>query len=63
MPLFEHYDGKGLVLSHAHLLCHNDQYNNIFIVPDTTKFAELKERFSRDDSGLIIRNGAVVARP
>ena len=44
----------------------------MFIAPDRTKFerekhrklvVELKERRSRGESGLIIRNGAVVTRP
>ena len=43
IPLFEHYDDKGLFLSHAHLLSYNDQYNkDIFIVPDMTKFERLQ---------------------
>ena len=69
---FEHYDVKVSILSHAHLLRHNDQYSDVFIVPDRTKFerekhkklvAELKERRTKGESGLIIRNGAIVARP
>ena len=39
---FEHYDDKGLFLSHAHLLSYNDQYKDIFIVPDMTKFERLQ---------------------
>ena len=74
-PLFlglERYDETGLILSRTHLLRHNDQYSDVFIAPDRTKFerekhkklvTELKERRSRGESGLIIRNGAVVARP
>ena len=63
---------KDLFLSHAHLLWHNDHYNDVFIVPNKNKFewknhrklvVELKERSSRGESGLIIQNGAVVARP
>ena len=69
---FEHYDDKVSILSHAHLLHHNDQYSDVFIVPDRTKFegvkhkkliAELKERCTKGESGLIIRNGAILARP
>ena len=57
---FEHYDDKVLILSHAHLLRHNDQYSDVFIVPDRTKFerekhkklvAELKERRTKGESG------------
>ena len=68
---FEHYDDKVSILSRAHLLHHNDQYSDVFIVPDRTKFerekhkklvAELKERRTKGESGLIIRNGAIVAR-
>ena len=63
---------KDVFLSHAHLLWHNDHYNDVFIVPNKNKFerenhrklvVELKERSSRGESGLIIQNGAVVARP
>ena len=35
---FEHYEDKGLLFSRTHLLQHNDQYNDVFIVPDRTKF-------------------------
>ena len=60
---FENYEDKGLLLSYAHLLRHNDRYNDVFIAPDRTKFerekhrklvGELKERCSRGESGLII---------
>ena len=53
-------------------MCHNDYYSDVFIVPDRTKFerekhkklvAERKERRTKGESGLIIRNGAIVARP
>ena len=59
-------------LVHAHLLQHNDQYNYVIIVPDRTKFerekhkklvVKLKERQTKSESGLIIQNSAVVARP
>ena len=52
---FENYEHKGLLLSRAHLLRHSDQYNDVFIAPDRTKFerekyrklvVELKERRS-----------------
>ena len=69
---FEHYGDKVSILSHTYLLCHNDQYSDVFIVPDRTKFerekhkklvAERKERHTKGESSLIIRNGAIVARP
>ena len=39
---FEIYEDKGLLLYSAHLLQHNNQYNDVFIATDRTKF----ERFS-----------------
>ena len=58
---FENYEDKGLLLSCAHLLWHNDQYNDVFTVPDRLiKFERerhrklvvgLKERHSRGESG------------
>ena len=69
---FEHYEDKGLLFCRTHLLQHNDQYNDVFIVPDRTKFerekhkklvVKLKERQTKGESGLIIQNSAVVARP
>ena len=69
---FENYDNKVSILSRAYLLHHNDQYSDVFIVPDRTKFerekhkklvAELKERCTKGESDLITRNGAIVARP
>ena len=43
---FEHYDDKVSILSHAYLLCHNDQYSDVFIVPDRTKFEREKQKIS-----------------
>ena len=69
---FKNCEDKGLILSRAHLLCQNDQYSNIFINPNRTKFereklkklvAELEERRSRGESGLIIRDGTIVSGP
>ena len=41
---FEHYDDKLSILSYAHLLCHYDQYSDVFIVPDRTKFEREKHK-------------------
>ena len=43
---FEHYDDKVSILSHAYLLHHNDQYSDVFIVPNRTKFEREKQKIS-----------------
>ena len=69
---FEHEDDKITVISRSNLLRHHDQYKGVFLAPDRTKFErekhaklvnELKERKTKGETNLIIRNGSIVSRP
>jgi len=69
--IFEDIDDKSYLISRSHFLRRYDQYNKVYIVPDRTKLErtkhkkavdELRQRRAKGESGLIIRNGIVVAR-
>ena len=69
---FEHEDDKITVISRSNLLRQHDQYKRVFLAPDRTKFErekhaklvnELKERKTKGETNLIIRNGSIVSRP
>ena len=69
---FEHEDDKTTVISRSNLLRQHDQYKRVFIAPDRTKFErekhaklvnELKERKTKGETNLIIRNGSIISRP
>ena len=69
---FEHEEDRVTVLSRLHQLRNKDAYKNVFIAPDRTKFerekhknlvSELKNRRSKGEKDLVIRNGAIVTKP
>ena len=62
---------KLLLLSRSYLLRQNDSYKDVFIAPDRTKFErekhkrlllELKDRRSKGETNLILRNGAIISK-
>ena len=68
---FESADDKVSVVSHSYLLHRHDQFKRVFIVPDRTVLQrekhqrlviQLRERKSRGETGLIIRNGSIITR-
>jgi len=67
----EELDDKNYLISHSHFLRHHEQYKTVFIVPDRTKLErmkhkkavdELRQRRTKGETGLIIRNGIVMKR-
>ena len=67
----EDIDDKIYLLSHSHFLRKNDSYSNIYIAPDRTKLErakhrklveELKDRRSKGETSLVIRNGTIVQK-
>ena len=69
---FEHEEDKVTVLSRSHQLRNKEAYKNVFIAPDRTKFqrekhkslvSELKNRRSKGEKDLVIRNGAIITKP
>ena len=69
---FAHEDVKTTVISRSNLLRHHDKFERVFIAPDRTKFErekhaklvnELRERKTKGETNLIIRNGCIITRP
>ena len=65
------FDDKAYLLSHSYLLRHQEQFSKVYIVPDRTKLErtkhkkaveELRQRRTKGETGLIIRNGIVIAK-
>ena len=57
------------MISHASYLRRHEEYNNIYIAPDMTKYQrhkqlvdELKHRKSNGENNLVIRNGEIIIR-
>ena len=68
---FEEFDDRAYLLSHSYLLRHQEQFSKVYIVPDRTKLErtkhkkaveELRQRRTKGETGLIIRNGIVIAK-
>ena len=69
---FTHKDEKTTVISRSNLLHRHDKFKRVFIAPDQTKFErekhaklvnELRERKTKGETNLIIRNGCIITRP
>jgi len=69
---FQHEEDKVTVLSRSHQLHNKESYKNVFIAPDRTKIQrekhnnlvlELKNRCSKGEKDLVIRNGAIIVKP
>ena len=69
---FAHEDDKMTVISRSNLLRCHDKFERVFIAPDRTKFErekhaklvnELRERKTKGETNLIIRNGCIITRP
>ena len=63
---------KTFLLTNSSKLHQHDSYKSVYLSPDRTKFErlkykklveELKERRSKGETNLIIRNNAIIARP
>ena len=59
-------------ISYSNLLHRHDQFERVFIAPDRTKLEqeehanlvnELRERKTKGETNLIIRNGCIITRP
>ena len=60
-----------IITSHASYLRRHEEYNNIYIAPDMTKYQrhkhkqlidELKRRRSNGENNLVIRNGEIITK-
>ena len=57
------------ITSYASYLRHHEEYNNVYIAPDMTKYQrhkqlvdELKRRRSNGENNLVIRNGEIITK-